>query len=365
PTTYKGESMTWMMGRLLSSYDHSGVVIDYFYAANGERKTKSYGTSTSDFELTNYYYEGGRLLREERTTQDGTKNIYYLYDETGVIGFLYDGYQYYYRKNAQGDILSVHCGTDLHATYTYDAWGNCTISFDAAGIGALNPFRYRGYYLDRETGLYYLMTRYYDPEIGRFVNADDVSYLDPETLNGLNLYAYCLNNPVTGYDPKGTWSWGKFWDIFTIVVATVAGIAVGVSTGFSTKNVALGIAAGVQTYGTINNAVNAIYYASSAGESTLNGSSYNERYLTRWERLDYAKRQTKDESYFFNAWRYYSEYSLHMYGWFVLQGFYEEGNDKGLSGIAYKSKNAEVWEHEWDSRWFINVATVLFGILGL
>ncbi|MBO4988688.1 MAG: RHS repeat-associated core domain-containing protein, partial [Clostridia bacterium] len=118
-------------------------------------------------------------------------------------GFLYDGYQYYYRKNAQGDILSVHCGTDLHAMYTYDAWGNCTISFDAAGIGALNPFRYRGYYLDRETGLYYLMTRYYDPEIGRFVNADDVSYLDPEALNGCNLYSYCMNNPVMYADPTG------------------------------------------------------------------------------------------------------------------------------------------------------------------
>ncbi len=196
PTTYKGESMTWTMGRLLSSYEHSGVTVEYVYSANGERATKSYGISTSNFETTNYYYEGGRLLREERNTQDGTKNIYYLYDETGVIGFVYDGYQYYYRKNAQGDILSVHCGGDLHATYTYDAWGNCTISFDAVGIGALNPFRYRGYYLDRETGLYYLMTRYYDPETGRFVNANSFARLNPRALNGCNLYAYCGENPV-------------------------------------------------------------------------------------------------------------------------------------------------------------------------
>ncbi|MBO4990517.1 MAG: hypothetical protein J6D37_09330 [Clostridia bacterium] len=196
PTTYKGESMTWTRGRLLSGYDHSGVNFDYFYSGNGERKTKSYAVSDTNFETTNYYYEGGRLLREERITQDGTKNIYYQYDETGVIGFIYNGYQYYYRKNAQGDILSVHCGTDLHAMYTYDAWGNCTISFDAAGIGALNPFRYRGYYLDRETGLYYLMTRYYDPEIGRFVNANSLARLNPKALNGCNLYAYCGENPV-------------------------------------------------------------------------------------------------------------------------------------------------------------------------
>jgi RHS repeat-associated protein len=70
----------------------------------------------------------------------------------------------------------------------------------------LNAFRYRGYYYDIETGLYYLESRYYDPETGRFLNSDSVEYLDPETLGGLNLYAYCNNNPVMGYDPSGT-----FW----------------------------------------------------------------------------------------------------------------------------------------------------------
>ena len=75
---------------------------------------------------------------------------------------------------------------------------------DAAHIGKLNPFRYRGYYYDTETGLYYLKSRYYDPETGRFISIDDISYLDPETINGLNLYAYCLNNPVMNVDPDGT-----------------------------------------------------------------------------------------------------------------------------------------------------------------
>ena len=70
-------------------------------------------------------------------------------------------------------------------------------------IGNLNPFRYRGYYYDRETGLYFLQTRYYDPEIGRFLNRDSVAYADPQTINGLNLYAYCLNNPVAYVDPTG------------------------------------------------------------------------------------------------------------------------------------------------------------------
>jgi len=63
-------------------------------------------------------------------------------------------------------------------------------------IGKKNPFRYKGYYYDDETGLYLLTTRFYNPEWGRFLNADDVSYLDPSSINGLNLYVYCGNNPV-------------------------------------------------------------------------------------------------------------------------------------------------------------------------
>ena len=89
--------------------------------------------------------------------------------------------------------------------YTYDAWGNHTVEDGTdCNLGTLNPFRYRGYYYDTETGLYYLQTRYYDPEIGRFITIDDVAYLAPDTVGGLNLYAYCNNNPVMCVDPKGT-----------------------------------------------------------------------------------------------------------------------------------------------------------------
>ena len=105
--------------------------------------------------------------------------------------------------------------------YVYDAWGNHAV-LDANGaditdsthIGNRNPFRYRGYFYDVETGLYYLHTRYYDPEIGRFVTIDDLSYADddlsyadPEIVHGLNLYAYCGNNPVMYTDPTGTAKW--------------------------------------------------------------------------------------------------------------------------------------------------------------
>ncbi len=107
--------------------------------------------------------------------------------------------------------------------YRYDGWGNHKVMNPDGSknesdtfIGNINPFRYRGYYYDVETGLYYLKTRYYDPETGRFITIDDISYLAPDTINGLNLYAYCGNNPVMNVDPNGTdwwnpfsWDWGK------------------------------------------------------------------------------------------------------------------------------------------------------------
>ena len=89
--------------------------------------------------------------------------------------------------------------------YKYDAWGNCVVDASTTNttLANLNPFRYRSYYFDTETNLYFLKTRYYDPEIGRFMTIDDLSYLDPDSINGLNLYAYCLNNPIMECDPTG------------------------------------------------------------------------------------------------------------------------------------------------------------------
>ena len=92
---------------------------------------------------------------------------------------------------------------------------------DANHIGILNPFRYRGYFYDEETGLYYLKTRYYDPETGRFITIDGIEYLDPETINGLNLYAYCGNNPVMNVDPTGTFF------LTALLIGLIAGAIIG------------------------------------------------------------------------------------------------------------------------------------------
>ena len=102
--------------------------------------------------------------------------------------------------------------------YSYDAYGNVFISGTVSStIGELNPYRYRGYYYDEETSLFWLSSRYYSPELCRFISPDDVKYLDPESVNGLNLYCYCLNNPISYADPSGN---------FPVIASIIGGIAV-------------------------------------------------------------------------------------------------------------------------------------------
>ncbi len=180
--------------------------------------------------------------------------IYYYYDENGVSGFNYNGLEYYYQKNIFGDILAIYDNyANLKCRYVYDAWGNHKI-YDANGqvvvpealnIGNINPLRYRGHYWDKEFGLYYLQTRYYDPLLGRFISPDSVDYLDPEYIMGLNLYAYCGDNPVMCVDPEGTWNWNTFWTGLGLLVTAVGAIALSVTTFGAGIPLAMSIVAGV------------------------------------------------------------------------------------------------------------------------
>ena len=139
--------------------------------------------------------------------------------------------------------------------YWYDAWGNHKVVnssgmeiTDPDHIGNLNPFRYRGYYFDRETGLYFLQTRYYDPEIGRFLNRDSVFFANPEKINGLNLYSYCLNNPIAYTDSTGFAEWYD-WLLAGIVIV---GSAIAAPFTAGTSLVAAGAFAAVAIGGTIS-----------------------------------------------------------------------------------------------------------------
>ena len=103
-----------------------------------------------------------------------------------------------FQRNLQGDVVAIYdINGTLKAKYLYDAWGNCTISSETTNydVANANPIRYRGYYYDSDTGLYYCNARYYSPKWRRFISPDDTAYLDAESVNGLNLYCYCNNDP--------------------------------------------------------------------------------------------------------------------------------------------------------------------------
>lgn len=142
-------------------------------------------------------------------TTDGVRTDF-RYDGNGkLIAIRYNGTEYYYVTNILGDVISLIDSTGTSVVeYTYDAWGKILSATGtlATTLGQANPFRYRGYYFDTETGFYYLQSRYYDPNTGRFINADDTGILQMtqgELLGG-NLYAYCGNCPVNMTDRSGT-----------------------------------------------------------------------------------------------------------------------------------------------------------------
>ena len=203
PTSYRGYKLSWQ-GRRLIRFDN----VEYTYDADGIRTSKRDSNKQIKF-----YTDSNTIVAEEIfVAGSAVTERHYFYGTDGIAGFRQEGVTYLFRKNVQGDVTHIYTESGkLVGQYAYDAWGNCKILVDVDGVASVNPSRYRGYYFDYETGLYYLQTRYYDPQTCRFISADSIEYLDPETLGGLNLYAYCGNNPVMAVDPEGTWDWNGFW----------------------------------------------------------------------------------------------------------------------------------------------------------
>ena len=228
PVSYNGNILSWYGGNLKSFGN-----INLYYDLSGRRIKKVNGNK-----VTHYLYdEQGRLLREKFEGSD-VPYITYLYDSSGAVGFMlpyavYDLGQrhinerpFYYVKDLTGNIRRiVDSNGKCVIKYDYDAWGrviNTEYSdtlytiwenayFNAYSIGQLNSLIYKDYYYDKDLELYYLQTRYYDPSTCRFISPDHPDYLDYESINGLNLYAYCLNSPVMHADPTGH-SWESFWN---------------------------------------------------------------------------------------------------------------------------------------------------------
>ena len=202
PTSYKGTTFGWSRGRLLTSATQGSKSISMGYNIDGVRCNKTVITG-SGVVSNSYHYEGANLMHEVVTKNGTTTNRKYLYNSQGIVGFIQNDVEYIYHKNIFGDIVAIYQGATKVAEYIYDAWGNHKVLdgnsvevTDPAHIAHQNPFRYRGYYFDTDLGLYYLMSRYYDPQTGRFIQSADVSSIDASIIDGLNLYAYALNNPV-------------------------------------------------------------------------------------------------------------------------------------------------------------------------
>ena len=157
---------------------------------------------------------------------------------------------YLYEKNIQGDVVAVYeYDGDLVVRYAYNAWGAVSETeygseYDESSFAVeCNPFRYRGYYYDTETDFYYLNSRYYDPAVGRFLNADGVDFLGTdEGLLSYNLFAYCLNDPVNRTDDSGNLSIKNWIKIGVGAIALGAAIALTVATGGGAAAVAIGVA---------------------------------------------------------------------------------------------------------------------------
>ena len=195
-----GKTFTWTAGRQLSGVTDANNTITYTYDDNGIRTSKTVNGIKTD------YYLNGTAIIMQKT---GDNCIWYTYDESGNLSGLRVGSsEYYYYRNGQGDIIGIIDGTgSIAAKYSYDAWGNPVAITDGNGndvwhIANINPFRYRGYYYDVETGLYYLQSRYYDSQVGRFVNADGYVSTGQGILEH-NMFVYCLNNCINMSDPSG------------------------------------------------------------------------------------------------------------------------------------------------------------------
>ena len=263
-------TFTWTKGKLTKYVKSTSLAgkstYTYTYDGYGRRISKRYSfmkgsqtlASYVTMSLTNYTYDtSGRLIRENlnETYNDlssVSRDILYLYDESGIVGAV-QTYNtttetFYFDRNIKGDVIGIYnaSGTQI-AKYSYDAWGNQKITtYSSNNFSAYNPIRYRGYYFDAESGFYFLNARYYNPTWRRFISPDDTAYLDPDTPNGLNLYAYCNNDPVNYADPSGHdpewWQW------------TLAGVAIAgaITVSILTMGTAAPVLAGMVIGGVIS-----------------------------------------------------------------------------------------------------------------
>ena len=191
---------SWTKGSLLAKVTGDSLEATYTYDASGIRTSK-----TVNGVKTEYLTAGGSILAEKKNE----KWQQYLYDGSGqLMAIRYKGADYYYIRDGLMCITGlVDANGGAVVNYRYDSWGKLiSITGSMAGtLGKDNPYRFKGYYYDEETGMYYLKSRYYQPEICRFISADERISGIGGIMRGYNMYSYCFNNPINMIDPSGNW----------------------------------------------------------------------------------------------------------------------------------------------------------------
>ena len=204
-TTTNSKQFVWD-NRNMVQYAYNGTTLTFLYDTNGIRTNKIIEGNNQTIEIK-YITNGNKIIKETRS--NGIE-LTYLHFNNEIVGFIYNNDYYMFYKNITGDIVAILNNNNVVARYKYDAWGNHTvynpdgtINTNSTFIGNINPIRYKTYYYDQETQLFYCNSRYYSPELCRWISPDSIEYLDPESINGLNLYCYCMNNPIMYADPSG------------------------------------------------------------------------------------------------------------------------------------------------------------------
>ena len=210
--TYGGWEYEWMAGRRLVKQTQNEKVVSYEYDHNGMRIRQIVSNKTSGrlYATYNYTYNGSNLVHMTVYNDE----LHFFYDNQGRLAKVkYNGVTYTYLHNLQGDVVGIlDSAGNLVVEYKYNAWGTI-LSKTGSMVGTLghrNPFRYRGYIYDEETWMYWLKSRYYYPELHRFISAD--AHLGHAGILSHNAYAYCKNIPVICTDPNGRApKWSEIW----------------------------------------------------------------------------------------------------------------------------------------------------------
>ena len=247
---------TWQNGRQLQKMQKSGVTAEFVYNADGLRVQK-----TVNGVVTDYVLHGKNVVHMKR----GNDELHFFYDaQNRPAVVVYNGVPYAYVKSLQGDIVAIldENGNTV-VSYGYDAWGSplwCTGEL-AETLGKVQPFRYRGYVFDEETGLYYLRSRYYNAERCRFVNSDSL-ICELIAIGAHNTYSYCGNNPILRSDVSGSawWHW-----VVGVAVVAVCAVAVVATAG--------GVGAGLLAVTSVANGLFASTTASTVAAGAFVGSA--------------------------------------------------------------------------------------------